>query len=140
MKRGKMSWHKIKIRPADTLWSRYIRTIDRKCQFGIRCTPKERFDDGELDISYLDCVHLFSRRNESTRFDRENTHAGCKGCHKYLHDNPKEIETYGIKLLGQRNYDLLLIRVNTPLQGNKKMQDDLVKIFCKQELKESKKS
>ncbi len=130
------SWNTSKNRPADTRWSKYIRTEARMCQFGITCQPKERYkEDGSLDISYMDCVHFYGRRKESTRFDSQNTLSGCKGCHKYLHNHPTEHKEFMKKFLG-KDFDLLTIRANTPLGMPKEFQDNNVILFCKQKEKE----
>ena len=131
-----MGWHTIKIRPADKWWSWVVRWEARKCEFGVKCIPQERknLETGELDINYLECVHYFTRKKESTRFDRENTYSGCKSCHQYFHRFPEKHKEWMIKRLGQRGFDLLTIRANTSLKGTKEMQDSMVLIYCKQEL------
>jgi hypothetical protein len=124
---------KMKIRPADKLFSEYIRRRDRKCQFGIRCIPAEltRYDTGELDIRYLDNVHFIGRRAENTRFDEINCRAGCKKCHDYLHKNEVEFDKFMMDLLGEKDFDLLVLRGST----YKKRDDEMDKIACKELLK-----
>jgi hypothetical protein len=129
-----MGWNSIKPRPADTAWSKYVRTEARKCEIGVRCTPQERHkEDGSLDISYMDCVHIKGRRKESTRFDRKNTLAGCKSCHKMFHDEGnKFVEEWYIGKFGQKAWDLLTIQANTPIIGK---DDASVILFCKSAMK-----
>lgn len=132
-----MGWHQIKIRPADALWSQYVRRSARKCEIGLRCIPQERYyyETGQLDISYMDCVHIFGRKKESVRFDRRNTLAGCKSCHKYFHDKGDDfVKAWYAEKFGQRALDILAIDANTTLKIGVKFQDDMVKLFCKKEL------
>lgn len=116
---------KIKLRSADRWWSKYIRTRDRwTCQ---RCYKKY-----PENSQGLHCSHFHGRRKESVRFDEKNTDAICWGCHAYFHANPKEHYDWKLNQLGQKEFDLLTLRANTP----KKPDDKLVIMICKQLLKE----
>lgn len=123
-----------KIRSTDTQFSKYIRLRDRKCQFGIRCIPAERTDwhTGKLDIKYLDNVHFIGRGAENTRFDQINCRAGCKACHDWLHKNEAEFDKWMMNLLGEKEFDRLVIAGATYCKRDDKMQ----KIINKQLLKE----
>jgi len=58
----------------------------------------------------LHACHLFSRGIKKTRCDPENGFAACYGCHRFLDGHPLEKTKFAIKLLGQEQYDQLMIR------------------------------
>jgi 5-methylcytosine-specific restriction endonuclease McrA len=120
-----MSWGKIKLRRADILWSKYVRTeAGWKCQnCGKQCDPS--------GSPRLECAHYFGRRNESVRFDPENTFALCSSCHRHFHDEKQDHTTFMIKKIGQARFDALAIRANTPMVGTKEAQDQEIILFCK---------
>lgn len=121
-----MSWHSIKVRANDTQFSRYIRLKHKKCQ---RCGRK---GDGEEGIFGLQAAHYHSRKKESVRFDPKNVSAICISCHRYFHQHPTEHTAWMKELLGEREYDLLTIRANTP----QKRDDAITKLYVKQLLSE----
>ena len=54
------SWHSIKIDPADTMFSRYLRLKERKC---MRCG---RPGEGEEGINGLQASHFHSRKKKQS--------------------------------------------------------------------------
>jgi hypothetical protein len=104
---------KLKIFPSDSIWSKYIRTRDNwTCQ---RCDKKYH-----PPTSALHCSHFWSRGNWSVRFDFFNCQALCYGCHSYLGGNPQEHREFILNKLGQKEFDALQKRRNTPLKSGQK--------------------
>jgi len=111
-----MSWNNIKRDPADIAFSKYIRLKHKKCQ---RCG---RVGEGNLGIDGLQASHYKSRHKESVRFDFENVDCLCVSCHKYFTDHPNEYDEWKIGQLGEKAYDLLILRANTPCHKDRLMQ------------------
>ncbi len=110
---------KIKIRPADKLFSDYIRSRDNwRCQ---RCKKKY-----EPPTSGLHCSHYFGRARENTRFDPEN----CNGCHQlWGHGDLRDDYTeYMVKKLGEQAFKKLKIRAFT----YRKKDDALIILWLKE--------
>ena len=107
---------KIKIDKADQAFSLYIRTRDDwTCQ---RCG--KRFLKG--NTGGLECSHYFGRSRENTRFDPDNCIALCTGCHSYWDSAAKEeYRNFKIKQLGEKGFDLLMVRANTYRKKDRKM-------------------
>ena len=104
---------KLKIFPSDSIWSKYIRTRDNwTCQ---RCDKKY-----VPPTSALHCSHFWSRGAWSVRFDEKNCQALCYGCHSYLGGNPQEHREFILDKLGQKEFDALQTRRNTPLKSGQK--------------------
>lgn len=108
-----MSYHDIKLRPNDTLFSNYIRQkANWKCEYcGKACKI-----DGEW-IGKLEASHYHGRRKESTRYDTDNVHALCFSCHKrmggHTREEKGEYDLWMKELLGEQRYKTLLVRANT---------------------------
>jgi len=110
--------HKPKIRPVDTLFSKYIRErANWKCEVCGR--------DYSQEHQKLDCCHYKGRGRESTRFDPQNCIAACKGCHWKFHEDKRLHDEFMLKRLGQRDFDLLVLRSNS--KGHK--DDALTKLY-----------
>lgn len=122
-----MGWHKIKLDKADIYFSRYIRSLTKKC---VVCG---RLGGGESGIEGLQASHYHGRRKESVRYDEQNVDPMCISCHKKLGtDDRVGYDEFKLKQLGQREFDLLLIRANTPQKRDRK----IVEIYYKAKLKE----
>lgn len=122
-----MGWNNIRLDQADVLFSKYIRFKAKKCAY---CG---RAGTGALGIFGLQASHFHSRRKESVRFDEENVDPLCVSCHRKLGtDNKPEYEAWKIKQLGQKKFDLLMLRANTPQKKDRK----LVAIVYRKLLKE----
>jgi len=105
----------IKITPADSAFSKCIRTRDHyTCQ---RCSTSYTPSD-----TGLHCSHFHGRGNWSVRLDPENAESHCYGCHQYFEANPHEFSSYWLEKMGQGAYDLLLER---------KLDIDLSKMYRK---------
>ena len=109
----------MKIRPADTLFSKWVRR-NGKCEI---C--------GRSDIK-LEAAHYFGRRKESVRFDERNVHCLCWTCHKKSHEDLNYYKDWLINELGQDGFDRLEYDSNQ--RGDK--DDQLVIIFYKDKVKE----
>ena len=115
---------KIRIRRADSFFSRYIRTRDKwTCQ---RCGSKH-----QPGTKGLHCAHMFTRRNESTRFDEANCCALDYGCHAYLDSHPVEKVDFFKRRLGEAAFNALRVRTNTFA----KRDDKLVVAWCQEMLR-----
>lgn len=102
-----MSWYKTTIRPADRWMSKFVKLRDKgMCKYRFKC-----FGDPGSDNS-----HFQKRRHESVRFDPENCDLACKACHNFVENHPegqKTLEKWKLKQLGERRYNLLMIRKET---------------------------
>ncbi len=122
-----MNWHKVTIRPADKLFSQYIRRRDKMlCQYNFKCY---RGTEGSQTS------HFQKRRKESVRFDPQNGDWVCSKCHYFVENDPngqKTLEAWKLLQLGEKEYKNLLVRANI----YKKKDDKLMKIILTQFLKE----
>ena len=110
--------NRIKIDKADSVFSQYIRLRDKMC---VRCRSLVRFNDRGLPITHQ-ASHFFGRGKESTRFDEENVDTLDLGCHQYWGSVDREAyRAFKIKQLGQKGFDLLMLRANTPGKKDRKM-------------------
>lgn len=130
-----MGWYKVKILPADRLFSNYIRMRDKwKCQYKFKCFGGEDFSDNK---GGLDCSHFQKRGKWSVRYDPENGDAACKACHHYVENDPlgqKTLEGWKEAQLGTKRYSQLILRANT----TGKRDDLLAKITVQALIKELK--
>lgn len=101
-----MSWNEAKRFPADIVFSKLIRMKHRKC---VMCGRMGTGDDG---IFGLQASHYFGRGKWSVRFDEENVDVLCISCHKKVHKEPKMYEEWKIDNLGEKAYDLLVLRAH----------------------------
>lgn len=98
---------KIRISKLDKLFSDYIRSRDKwTCQ---RCNTRYK-----PPTSGLHCSHFWGRRMKSVRFDTENCVALCHGCHVYFTGNPYLHTEFMKSRLGEKQFDLLMLRANSP--------------------------
>ena len=115
----------IKRRPADILFSKYLRQKIGRCEV---CGRK---GEGELGIAGLVVSHFHGRRNESTRFDENlNCDILCINCHRLFHESPARYVEWKKKKLGEKRYKLLTLAANQ----YRRKDDKLIILFLKQEL------
>lgn len=95
---------KIKARPDDILFSKYLRKRRKyKCE---KCGVI--YPEGKgLQVS-----HFHGRRNESVRFDEENCDVLCFHDHQIFEENPALYTKWKLKKLGKAKYDRLQLRAN----------------------------
>jgi hypothetical protein len=106
---------KVKIRPTDTVFSKYIRR-NGKCEI---C--------GRSDIK-LEAAHYFGRRKENTRFDERNVHCLCFTCHKKSHEDKSYYKDWMIKKYGKAGLDNLELDSNTYKKRDDKL--DMIILKC----------
>jgi len=125
-----MSWNKIKIDKADTIWSKYIRLKNNyTCEYCHR-----KFNPEGLNLH-----HFISRKKENTRFDEENSLCLCIGCHRKFHDYPNIQVEFMLKKLGQEKYDSLILRSNMYKKKDRNMSYLIAKKSYDEELEKQKK-
>ena len=92
----------MRIDPADSAFSKWIRNRDKVCQ---RChKPSES----------LQCSHFYGRTMESVRFEPDNCDALCYGCHRYWEKEDREAyRAFKLKQLGQARFDSLILQAHT---------------------------
>lgn len=120
-------YFKIKIRPADKLFSQVIRKRDKmQCQYNFKCfrgTPGNQVS------------HFQKRRHESVRFDLLNGDWCCPKCHYFIENDPegqKTLEVWKKKQLGEQEYNKLILR-----RYSYKKKDDVIEILKLKEMLKS---
>lgn len=115
---------KIKLYQEDRLFSLFVR-----CRARWRCEKCGKiYPPGARN---LQCSHFFGRRKKSTRFDPDNASGLCFACHQRFTEHPLEHVKWFEKRLGQKRFEALTLRANTPKKPDLKM----VELFCKHEIK-----
>lgn len=116
---------KIRLDPADNLFSQYIRLRDGHC---VRCGKWQ----GENGFKHLQCSHYFGRGRESTRFDPENCDALCFYCHRYWgSDNREAYREFKIRQLGEEGFEKLRIRSEMYCKKDRKLSYFAAKVLLK---------
>ena len=108
---------RIKIRPADKLYSQWLRGERKVCE---RCGSTKS----------LQCSHFYGRANEAVRFDPANTDCLCFGCHQYFTANPNEYVIWKQDRMSEKEFKQLMVSANT----YKKKDDKLILIWLKNKL------
>ena len=116
-------WGKIKIRRADTLYSKYLRK-----KRGYRCEFDNQFFAEGIGLTVS---HFQSRGKESTRFDDENCDILCISHHSYFEDHKTEYEAWKLERMGKKAFNLLILRAHT----YHKKDDTWILMWLKQEMK-----
>lgn len=120
--------YKVKIDPADKVFSQYIRLRDKECR---RCHSQVEFNARGLPVSHQ-ASHFQGRGKENTRFDLENVDTLCPGCHQYFTANPGEHYQWQVKEKGQEMVDAIILASNMYVKKDRIAQ----KIYWTQQLKE----
>lgn len=101
-----MPFGRVKIKPADTWFSKCIReAADNTCE---RCGNTTR---------QMHCSHVKPRSNRCVRWDVLNAKCLCSVCHDWWHSNPTESAAWFVNFYGQGRLDLL----NEKLQARVKI-------------------
>ncbi len=124
-------WNQIRIKPADRLFSLYIREkAGWKCK---RCGKLCKVN-GEW-IAKLENSHYFGRAHGNTRYDEKNCYALCGSCHKrmggYKRSEDGEYDLWVKELLGEKEYKNLKIRANSYHKKDEKLDLLFVKSLIK---------
>lgn len=120
---------KIRLDPADKVFSQVIRLRDKKC---VRCGSPVKFNEKGIPVTHQNS-HYFGRGQESTRYNKNNCDTLCYGCHVIWGSKEREdYRDFKINQLGQKGFDLLLLRSKTPQKKDRKLE--LIK--AKEQLKE----
>lgn len=109
----------IKIDNADKWFSKYIRLRDGECR---RCHSPVQFNSKGDPITHQ-ASHFQGRGKEATRFDLENVDCLCGGCHSFFTAYPFEHVQWQIKTKGKQAVDAIILRSNTYLKKDRKMQE-----------------
>jgi len=101
---------KIKIRKADSEFSRYLRAKRNwTCE---RCYRRE---EGGMQVS-----HFYGRKAESVRFSEVNCDVLCFSCHNFFEMNPLEYVVWKTKKLGEKKLKELTMEWATPQKRDDK--------------------
>lgn len=119
---------KIKIDPADKMFSQYVRLRDGQC---LRCGSLVTVNFKGLPITHQ-ASHFQGRRKENTRFDPINVCTLCHGCHAYFTANPAEHYIWQVERLGQEVVDQIVLKSNTHCKKDRALE----KVYWTQKLKE----
>jgi len=78
----------------------------------------------------LHCSHYYGRSRSSTRYDLENTDSLCYGCHQLFGSDDREAyRVFKIKKLGQKRFDLLMLRANKVKKWTIFEKDLMLKLY-----------
>ena len=126
---------KIKLCPADIVFSQYIRLRDKRC---VRCGKPVKFNAEGLPISH-EASHYFGRGNESTRFDPENVDTLCKlSCHEiWSSKDREEYRKFKIKQLGEIEFNALILRSHLTQKKDREMALIVARVWLREELKKA---
>ena len=107
-----MSYHDIKLRRTDILFSRYLQSLR-----GWKCEKCGRLGKYEGETLYkMEASHYYSRRIENLRFDEVNVRCLCFICHQrmggHTRDENGEYDLWMKEILGDIQYKLLKLRAN----------------------------
>ncbi len=118
---------RIKIEPADRLFSQFIRKRDKwRC---VRCGRQH-----EEGSATLGCSHYWGRVHRSTRFDPDNWDSLCNlPCHRLWEGEERdEYMRFMIKKLGGENeFKILKFKAHTYKRKDKKLEELYIKEFLK---------
>ena len=119
-----MGWGKIKIRPADALYSKFLRAKHKYiCE---RCKGYYPPESRNLSVS-----HFHGRRNECVRFDEQNTDVLCSGCHRHFEENPNSYVDWKRKRMTEQEFNMLDYKAHQTC----KKDDTLILLWLKEEIK-----
>jgi hypothetical protein len=118
-------WGRIKIRHSDALFSRYLRQ-----KRNYRCEVCEGFFPQGLGLTVS---HFWGRANESVRFDEENCDILCVKDHMYFETHKTEYEAWKKNRMGEKPFNLLMLRAHTYEKRDDKFRVMLIKQLMKEQ-------
>ena len=111
---------KIKISSLDRMFSNWLRAEKNyTCE---RCLRRHSPPTQAIHVS-----HFWGRAKKITRFDPENCAVLCFGCHQHFTAHPHEHREWFLKRLGEKKYNALMLRANTP----KKPDYEMIRLWLK---------
>ena len=111
------------IKKCDGLWAEIVKKKARyKCQ---RCGSKSK---------QLNACHFISRSNKVLRWEITNGVCLDVGDHFYFHKNPEEFTEWFKKLLGEKDFEILMIKKHNKLKTSV-ANLTLVRLYLEQEMK-----
>ncbi len=119
--------HKKELKALDKLFSDYVRQRAVSRVHGC-----ERCLQGKTSYKQLHCAHMHPRRKRSVRWDIDNAIGICPGCHRHIDNDASVKVAFFRNLLGDRAYDLLEMRANTP----QRVDVNAIYLYLKNLLKE----
>ena len=116
----------MKLKPADTWFSKCIRHADRyTCQM----CGKQFSEDNARG---LDCSHHFGRVKKSVRWAKENATSLCMGCHRKWHSHPIEAFKWLEEYMGKGALELLREKANQIVKVTKAEEKEIASHYRKE--------
>ena len=113
-KRGR----KALITKLDKIFSKYIRARDIKC---VVCGSED----------HLQCGHLLSRINYSTRWDEKNANCQCGHCNIIHNNNPGPYMLWFIETYGKKELHKLTKQYNEKIKYKNSDIKELIEVYTK---------
>jgi hypothetical protein len=118
-------WGTVKFRRADTLFSQYLRQKRKyRCEICGGFWPQGK----GLTVS-----HFWTRAKESVRFDEENCDILCVADHAYFESHKTEYTAWKKERMGEKAFNLLMVRAHTTGKRDDKLQVMLIKKLMKEQ-------
>lgn len=118
----------MKMDPADTAFSKWIRMRDGEC---VRCHSLVRYNADRLPVSHH-ASHYCGRRREGTRFEPDNVDTLCHACHRWWETEDREAyREYKVAQLGQERFDEMTLQSRLYHKKDRKSEE----LYWKLELK-----
>jgi len=115
----------VKIKPADTAFSRCVRTAnDWRCE---RCNCQHI--EGSQG---LHCSHIYSRRHRNIRWCKENAQALCFPCHQWFGGSPADSGPWIEEFVGAGTLDILREKMHSGIKVSKLEEKDIAAHYRKQ--------
>ena len=115
----------VKIKPADTFFSKCVReSQDWMCE---RCN--KQLERGSMG---LHCSHIFSRRNRTIRWCKDNVQALCFSCHQWFGGNPADSGLWVTELLGKSHIELVREKMNSKIKVTKLEEKEIAAHYREQ--------
>ena len=111
----------VKRSPADIAFSDCVRyAAGYTCQ---KC--------GKVD-GQMECSHIFSRKNRTIRWAKDNAMCKCHTCHRWWHENPTESGDWFRNLVGEGAYQILVEKKNSKQRVSKLEEEEIAKHYREQ--------
>ena len=109
----------------DDAWAKLV-----KLKAGMKCEKCSK-------TTALNSHHIYSRSKKSTRWDTDNGSCLCVGCHVFsfgfsAHKTPTEFTMWILKKRGDKWFDALTLKANTPQKLFKFEKEELLELLTLQ--------